>query len=214
MSDLVPQRSPELMSDDLTELHRLLDDTAIAHVSIVRDGRPFAFGTLIARVGDTIVIHGSTGSRWMRSLLSQPCAVAVTKVDGVVVARSAFESSMLYRSALILGQFAEVVGDRKEQTLSLLTDRLLPGRSAEVRASTKKELAATLLLEMPIEEWSLRISDEWPEDPDDDVAGDAWAGKIRFTEVDSELEPAPDLREGIDLARSVRAAQEAARTLT
>lgn len=213
MSDLVPQRSPELMSDDLTELHRLLDDTAIAHVSIVRDGRPFTFGTLIARVDDTIVIHGSTGSRWMRRLLTQPCAVAVTKVDGVVVARSAFESSMLYRSALILGQFAEVVGDRKEQTLRLLTDRLLPGRSAEVRASTKKELAATLLLEMPIEGWSLRISDEWPEDPDDDVAGDAWAGKIRFTEVVSVLEPAPDLREGIDVARSVRAAQEAARTL-
>lgn len=213
MSDLVPQRSPELMSDDLTELHRLLDDTAIAHVSIVRDGRPFVFGTLIARVDDTIVIHGSTGSRWMRSLLAEPCAVAVTKVDGVVVARSAFESSMLYRSALILGQFTEVVGDRKEATLSILTDRLLPGRSAEVRASTKKELAATLLLWMPIEEWSLRVSDEWPEDPDDDAAGDAWAGKIRFTEVGSVLEPAPDLREGIDVARSVRAAQEAARTL-
>lgn len=213
MSDLVPQRSPELMSDDLTELHRLLDDTAIAHVSIVRDGRPFTFGTLIARVDDLIVIHGSTGSRWMRGLLTQPCAVAVTKVDGVVVARSAFESSMLYRSALILGQFAEVVGDRKEQTLSLLTDRLLPGRSAEVRASTKKELSATLLLQMPIEEWSLRVSDEWPEDPEDDVAGDAWAGKIRFTEMASVLEPAPDLREGIDVARSVRAAQKAARTL-
>lgn len=210
MSDLTPQRLPEKMSDDLAELHRLLDDTALAHVSIVRDGRPFTFGTLIARVDDRVAIHGSTGSRWMRQLVHQPCAVAITKVDGVVVARSAFESSVLYRSALILGRFAVAPEDRKDRVLTALTDRLIPGRSLEVRPSRKKELAATLLLEMPIEEWSLRISDGWPEDPDGDVAGDAWAGRIRFTGVSSELEPAHDLREGIVPTASILAAQREA----
>lgn len=213
MSDLVPQRYPEMMSNDLSELYRLIDDTAIAHVSIIRDGRPFTFGTLVARVDDRLVIHGSTGSRWMRHLLQEPCAVAITKVDGIVVARSAFESSMLYRSALILGRFAAVPEDRKDRMLTVLTDRLVPDRSREVRPARRRELAATLLLEMPIEEWSLRISDGWPEDPEDDVAGDAWAGKIRFTDVGSELEPTPDLREGIVPTPSILAAQRAAGTL-
>ncbi|GAA1622791.1 MULTISPECIES: pyridoxamine 5'-phosphate oxidase family protein [Brevibacterium] len=214
MSHLIPQRSPEMMSTEFADLCALLDDTAIAHVSVIRDGRPFTFGTLIARVDDGIVIHGSTGSRWMRQLTAEPCAVAVTKVDGVVVARSAFESSMLYRSALILGQFAEVPEARKEEVLRLLTDRLIPGRTAEVRPSTKKELAATMLLEMPMNEWSLRISDDWPEDPDDDVAGDAWAGKIRFTELRSRLEATPDLRAGISPTPAILAAQKAAGRLS
>lgn len=213
MSNLIPQRSPEMMSDDLAELHQLLDSTAIAHVSIVRDGKPFTFGTLAARVGDHLVIHGSTGSSWMRDLLNQPCAVAVTKVEGIVVARSAFESSMLYRSALIFGRFEQVAEERKDQVLRALTDRLIPGRSNEVRPSTKKELAATLLLEIPLDEWSLRISDGWPEDPEDDVASDAWAGKVHFTNVLTELEPAPDLRPGIEPTPNILSAQKSAHTL-
>lgn len=213
MNILVPRRYPEMMSSELSELHRLLEDTAIAHVSIVREGLPFTFGTLVARVGNHIVIHGSTGSRWMRQLLTQRCSVAITKVDGIVVARSAFESSMLYRSALILGQFSVVPDERKNETLVALTDRLIPDRSVEVRPSRRKELAATLLLEMPLDEWSLRSSDDWPEDPEEDVAGDAWAGKIRFTDVVSMLEPTHDLREGIVPSTSVVAAQRAAHSL-
>lgn len=213
MNMLTPRRSPQKMSHDLSELHRLLDSTAIAHVSIIRDGRPFTFGTLAARVDDSLVIHGSTGSRWMNSLLNQPCSVAVTKVDGIIAARSAFESSMLYRSALILGQFERVPEERKDQIISILTDRLIPGRSEEVRPSQKKELAATLLLAIPLDEWSLRVSDGWPEDTPEDIEGDAWGGRIRFTEVTSVIEPAPDLRPGIEPTQSILKAQRNASTV-
>lgn len=120
---------------------------------------------------------------------------------------------MLYRSAMIFGQFAVVPSDRKDEVLWALTDRIIPGRSGEVRPSKKKELAATQLLELPLDEWSLRISDDWPDDPSEDVEGDTWAGKIRFVNVTSVLEPTPDLRAGTEPTQSILDAQRAAHHL-
>ena len=135
------------------------------------------------RDGDRVLCHGSTGSRWMRRLASGvPTALAVTSYDGLVVARSAFESSIHYRSAVLFGSCTPVTDD-KEHVLDLITDHLLPGRVAEVRRPSKAELAATLVLSLPIEDWSLRISDGWPEDGPDDVAGPAWAGVVPLRQV-------------------------------
>jgi uncharacterized protein len=161
--------------------------------------------TAIARLGDSVLVHGSTGSRWMRLLAgAAPACLTVTVVDGLVVARSAFESSMHYRSAVLFGSFSPVDPDEKVRALEVLIDALLPGRSREVRPSTRKELAATMVLALPIAEWSLKVSDGWPEDGPDDVAGDAWAGVLPLAERAGDPLPAPDLRSGIPVPSSVR----------
>jgi hypothetical protein len=124
-------------------------------------------------------MHGSTGSRWLR-ILSRggPISVAVTAVDGLVVARSAFESSMHYRSAVLFGHCATVAPAEKSAALDRITESLIPGRTAEVRRPRAKELAATLVLRMRVLDWSYKVSDQWPDDPEDDVAGPAWAGVL------------------------------------
>ncbi len=204
MATLEPTRMPDRMSTSRAELDALLDAQYLAHVGLTVEGEPVVFPTLCARDGDRLLIHGSTGSRWMRSLADGASAcVTVTDVGGIVVARSAFESSMIYRSALLFGTFTEVAD--KGAALVLLTDHVLPDRSREVRASTAKELAATMVLQLPIDQWSLRLNDHWPEDPPEDVAGPAWAGLVRFGPAPVTAEPAPDLRSGIAVPGSVAA---------
>jgi uncharacterized protein len=153
-----------------------------------------------------LLVHGSTGSRWMRLLATgAPASVALTAYDGLVVARSAFESSMLYRSAVLFGTMRALADAEKARALDLLTEALLPGRIPEIRRPSAKELAATLVLALPIERWSLKVSDDWPDDPPDDVAGDAWAGVIRAKVTYGQPRAAPDLRDGIAVPASVRA---------
>lgn len=205
MVDLVSQRLPEKMSADRALLDELLASTVLAHVGLVVEGSAVVFPTGFAVVENAVVIHGSTGSRWMRALAGQEVSVTVTKVDGVIVARTTFESSMLYRSAMLFGTFEAVPADAKAAVLEAMSDRIIPGRSGEVRPSSRKELAATTVLALPIERWSLRVSDGWPEDEPEDMAGDAWAGRVRFGSPDATLEPSPDLRQGIPVPSSVEA---------
>ncbi len=203
MRTLTSQRLPEKMSERREALDELLASSVLAHIGLIVEGRPAVFPTGFAALGDRIVVHGSTGSRWMRALAGQEAAVEVTKLDAVVIARSTFESSMQYRSAMIFGRFEPVAEQEKAAVLDALSDRLIPGRSAEVRASRKKELAATTVLALPITEWSLRISNDWPEDEEEDIAGDAWAGIVAFGPPIARIEAAPDLREGIEVPSSV-----------
>jgi nitroimidazol reductase NimA-like FMN-containing flavoprotein (pyridoxamine 5'-phosphate oxidase superfamily) len=201
-------RISEKQDTSRSRLDELLDSTPLATVALVRDGHPVIFPTGFARIGDDLVIHGSTGSPWMRALAAgAPAAVSVTTLDGVVVARSSFESSFQYRSATVFGVFEQVPEADKLGYLDTVTEKFIPGRVAELRKSTRKELAATLALRMPIgaDSWSLKISDGWPEDPDEDVAGDAWAGVVPMTVNYGEPQPAPDLTPGIALPGSVRA---------
>jgi uncharacterized protein len=189
------------------DLDAVLAGTPLATVALVRDGHPVLFPTGFARVGDDLVIHGSTGSPWMRALAEgAPAAVSVTSLDGVVVARSAFESSFHYRSATLFGVFETVPDADKVAYLDALTDRFIPGRVAELRPSTRRELAATLALRLPIgaDNWSVKVGDGWPEDPEEDVAGDAWAGVVPMTVTYGEPQAAPDLTEGIPVPPSVR----------
>lgn len=199
-------RLPELASTDREALDRLLDDTLVGHFALVaEDGTPAVIPTAVIRDGDRVLCHGSTGSRWMRRLArGAPTALAVTSYDALVVARSAFESSIRYRSAVLFGSCTPVTDD-KERVLDVITERLLPGRVDEVRRPSKAELAATLVLALPIDDWSLRISDGWPEDGDDDVAGPAWAGVVPVVTTYGTPRAAPDLRDGIDVPPSVRA---------
>jgi uncharacterized protein len=200
-----PIRLPEKASTDRADLDALLDTARVGHFAVVgEDGTPAVIPTMVVRDGDRVLVHGSTGSRWMRRLANgEPTALGVTAYDGVVVARSAFESSIRYRSAVVFGRCTPVSED-KERFLDLVTEALIPGRSAEIRRPTTAELAATLVLALPLEDWSLKVSAGWPEDEDDDVAGPAWAGVVPVREQYGEPLPAPDLRDGIEVPPSVR----------
>lgn len=200
-------RLAEYGSDDREALNRLLDEQIIGHVGLVRpDGYPVILPTAIARDGDRLLIHGSTGSRWMRlAAEGAPVCVEVTATDGVIVARSTFESSFRYRSAVLFGTCSRLEGVAKEAALDVLANRLIPGRPAEVRRPSVKELAATMVLALPLAEWSLKVSEGWPEDGEEDVAGDAWAGMVPIAPVAYAAPfPAPDLRPGIPVPDSVR----------
>ena len=200
-------RLAELQSTSRRQLDDLLDSTPLATVALVRDGHPVALPIGFARIDDEVVIHGSTGSPWLSALAGgAPAAVSVTILDGVVVARSGFESSFHYRSAVLFGTF-EMVTDDKVRYLETLTDTFIPGRVAELRASTRKELAATVVLRLPIgpDNWSLKISDGWPEDPESDVAAGGWAGVVPITTSYGTPLRAPDCEESIPVAASVRA---------
>lgn len=202
MPELRATRMPERMSASRTELDDLLDSQLLGHVGVATDGEPAVFPTLIARDGDRLLLHGSTGSRWMRAAAEgAPVCVSVTEVGGIIVARSAFESSVVYRSAMIFGTCRRAPD--QEAALAVLTNRVLPGRTTEVRPSTPKEYAATMALELPIDQWSLRVNDHWPEDPPEDVAGDSWAGVIRLGPAPAVIESAPDLRGDIPVPPSV-----------
>jgi len=191
---------------DRAELDALLDGNRLGHIGLVdATGAPVVIPTLVARDGERVLAHGSTGSRWMRRLAEgTPACVTVTALDALVVARSAFESSMRYRSAVLFGHFTALTGEQKDAALDVLTEAVLPGRTAEVRRPTRRELDATLVLALPIDEWSLKRSTEWPDDPDDDVAGPAWAGVVPVRTLYGPPLPAPDLRGGIDVPPSVR----------
>ena len=201
-------RLSELQSESRSRLDELLDSTPLATVALIRDGHPVIFPTGFARIDEELVIHGSTGAPWMRELAAgAAAAVSVTGLDGIMVARSAFESSFRYRSAVVFGVFEPVPDADKERYLDRLTDGFLPGRTAETRESTRKELAATLPLRLAIgtDNWSLKVSDGWPEDPAEDIAGDAWAGVVPMSVTYGAPLPAPDLRPGIPIPESVRA---------
>jgi nitroimidazol reductase NimA-like FMN-containing flavoprotein (pyridoxamine 5'-phosphate oxidase superfamily) len=184
----------------------VLDAGLVAHVGLVDDEQPFVVPVAYARDGDRVLIHGSTASRLFRSLAAgSPACLTVTLLDGLVVARSAFESSMHYRSVMALGRFTELTGEEHLTGLRLITEHLLPGRWDEVRAPLPKELKATMVLSMALDEVSVKVSDGPPDDADDDVAGDAWAGVLPLTASFGAPVQAPDLRDGIPIPTSVTA---------
>lgn len=185
-------------------LDRLLREALVAHVAFAEDGRPAVMPIAFVPDGDDLLLHGSTGSWWLRRIATGiPVTVSITVVDGLMFARSAFESSMVYRSAVLFGSCSVVDGDAKPAGLDLITAGLLPGRLPELRPHNRKELAATMLLRMRVDEWTLKTSSLWPEDTDEDIAGDAWAGTLPIVTTYGEPKPSPDLRDGIPLAPSV-----------
>jgi uncharacterized protein len=161
--------------------------------------------TALVRDGDSVLVHGSTGSGWMRrAAAGRPVCLTVTELTGIVVARSAFENSLRYRSAVLFGTFTRLAEAGVPRALDLFTEHLIPGRLTEIRPNHRRELAATMVLSMPIGQWSMKVSTDWPTDAPDDVAGNVWAGVIPFDarRVGDPM-PAPDLREGIPVPASV-----------
>lgn len=190
------RRLPEKGRHERADLDAVLDAAKVAHVAFVDDGRPVAIAVGCARDGDRLLMHGSSGSRAFRLLAAgAPVCATITLLDGLVLARSAFESSMHYRGAMVFG-VARAVDDpaAKVAALRAVTEAWMPGRWAQLRPPTAKELAATTVLELPLETWSVKVSDAPPEDPPDDLDAPVWAGVLPITTAYDEPVPAPDLR--------------------
>ncbi len=182
---------------DRSSLNAILDAARVAHIGVTDpDGHTYVVPVACARDGDGLLVHGSTGSRLFRALAAgaQTC-VTVTLLDGLVLARSAFESSMHYRSAMIFGSCEVVPADDVGRCLEVLTEHLLPGRWAELRPPTAKELAATTLLRMPLAEWSVKVSNGWPDDPVEDLHAPVWAGVVPIDSAFGTPLPTPDLQQ-------------------
>lgn len=201
------RRQPKRGAYDRETIDAILDRALFCHVAFVHDGDPFCIPTLHARLGDEVYVHGSTASRMLRTLAEGVRAcLTVTTLHGLVLARSAFEHSANYDSALVLGSF-RLVEDPDERLVAFeaFTDKLLPGRYAEVRAPSRKELKATQILALPIVEASAKRREGPPSDDDsEDATRDAWAGVLPITTALGTPEPSPGLRQGIPLAASVR----------
>jgi nitroimidazol reductase NimA-like FMN-containing flavoprotein (pyridoxamine 5'-phosphate oxidase superfamily) len=196
LSRTTVRRLPEKQQHDRGALDAALDAGLVAHVAVVDgEGQPFVLPVGYARDGDRVLFHGSTASRLFRSLADgAPTCLTVTLLDGLVVARSVFESSMRYRSAMVLGTASAVDGPAKLAALRAISEHLMPGRWADARPPNRKELAATLVLALPLVEWSVKVSDGFPDDADADLDLPLWAGVVPLTQEYGEALPAPDLR--------------------
>lgn len=187
------RRLPELGSYDTEEIYPILDATTLCHLATIVDGLPMVLPSLYVRVGRTLLVHGSRSSRLLRSMTESPSiCVSVTIVDGLIVARSTFNSSMAYRSVSVFGPARLLEGEEKEAALEKLINGFIPGRSSEVRPSSESEISRTSVLEVMIEEASAKISVGPPDDDEEDVEGPAWAGVIPFRVITEEPIPAPD----------------------
>ncbi len=181
-------------------IEAILDEALICHVGFVHDGQPFVIPTGFARDGDSLFIHGSPASRMLRTVSGGvPVCVTVTLVDGMVVARSAFHSSMNYRSVVVLGTATPVLDpDRKQHAMKMLVDHLIPGRWDDLRPIMQKELKATLILEIPLSEASAKVRTGGPIDDEEDYELPIWAGVVPLALTASP--PIPDERLTVKVA--------------
>lgn len=166
-------------------VHAVLDEGLVCHVAFVVDGSPVVIPVAYARIGDDLYLHGSTANRMLRTLASGgPASIAVTLLDGLVLARSAFHHSVNYRSVVIFGT-GERVTDPEEhaRALAAVVEHVVPGRAAYVRAPNREESLRTLVVRFPIEEVSMKERMGGPVDDEEDYALDIWAGTIPLNVV-------------------------------
>ena len=206
-----PRREAERARSDRAALHDVLGSSLICHLGVVVDGVPLALPTVFAvdtegpDEGGTVYVHGSVASRSLVQAPHQHVSVTMTVLDGIVLARSGFHHSMNYRSAVVLGRPRVVTSEEERaHALDLLVDHVTPGRSAALRRPTRKELAATTVLALPLHEASVKQRAGDPEDEDADVApGDVWAGVVPLRTVAGDVVTAADA-EGLPVPEHVR----------
>lgn len=192
------RRHPELGIDDRQQVDAILDEAFVCHVAYLLDERPVVIPTLYVRDRDSILLHGSPASGIVMAVRrASPLSVAVTLVDGVVVARSGFQSSINYRSVVIHGHGSILRDAEHERALDLLVEGLIPGRLADVRRPTRKELQKTSVVSLPIDVLSAKVSTGPPEDEAFDLGTGVWAGVVPMTVSFGEPVPSPDLEPGL-----------------
>jgi uncharacterized protein len=197
-------RHSERGSDDRSDLFAVLQEALVCHVGIVRKGEPVVLPSIFAvdpdgpDEGGTLYLHGSVAAPWLLQAPGQVVCATFTLVDAIVLARVAFSHSMNYRSAVVYGP-ARRVDDpaERDHALRLIVDHVVPGRSATLRANSRKELVATTVIAIPLAEASVKARTGGPKDEPADVATGAWAGLvplgIRAGAVQSDQDaPVPD----------------------
>ncbi|WP_031486480.1 pyridoxamine 5'-phosphate oxidase family protein [Streptomyces bicolor] len=200
----VPTRSPDRASYDRELVHAILDEAYVCHLGFVRDGAPVVLPTLFGRVGETLYVHGSTGSRPLRMTGKAdpglPVCLTVTHVDALILARSAFHHSINYRSVVVHG-IAYDVTDPEEKRIALdaLVDHVVPGRSADSRPANKKELAATAVIRLDLNEVSAKLRTGGVNDEPEDLALPHWAGVVPLRKGYEAPVGDPDLAPGTEL---------------
>jgi nitroimidazol reductase NimA-like FMN-containing flavoprotein (pyridoxamine 5'-phosphate oxidase superfamily) len=186
------RRLPERARYDAESVHSILDEGFLCHVAFVVDGQPYALPTGYARIGETLYLHGSTGSRLGLRPGMDVC-VTVTLLDGIVLARSAFHHSFQYRSVMVLGRTRLITDvSEKEAALDALVEHFMPGRTADARRGSHRELAATAVLAVPLEEVSAKVRTGDPKDDEEDYALPVWAGILPLALTPGD--PVPDTR--------------------
>lgn len=200
----VPTRAPERAGYDKELVHSILDEGYVCHLGFVRDGAPVVLPTLYGRVGERLYVHGSTGSRPLRMTGAAdpglPVCLTVTHVDALVLARSAFHHSINYRSVVVHGTAYEVTDPEERRTaLDALVDHVVPGRSRDSRPASKKELAATAVIRLDLNEVSAKLRTGGVNDEPEDLALPHWAGLVPLRKgyeapvADPALDPATAL---------------------
>jgi nitroimidazol reductase NimA-like FMN-containing flavoprotein (pyridoxamine 5'-phosphate oxidase superfamily) len=165
---------------DRETIRGIVDEALFCHLAVVVDGAPRVIPTIHARIGDVLYVHGSKASRTLKALKegAEGC-VAITLLDGLVLARSAFNHSMNYRSVVVYGALREVSDpDEKWQAQQALVEHVVPGRSADARMPSEKELRQTTILAISLEEASAKVRAGPPIDAEEDYELPVWAGEI------------------------------------
>lgn len=199
------RRLPHHQRTDRAALYEVIDGALSATLAIVRDDRPVALPVGIGRDGDDLLVHGSTGSDFFRRIAAGvPVCVTVTHLMGLKYARSLFDSSMRYRCAVVHGVASVVPPDEKETALLALSEHLMPGRSADVRPMTPRELAATMVLRIPLAEASVKDNAGSLVEVDDDGEDRAvWAGMLPLRVVAGDPVTSPQTVAGIPVPASI-----------
>jgi uncharacterized protein len=180
---------------DRAELYALLDAGLICHLGVVINGAPVVLPTGYGRGGDTLFLHGSSANRGLVSADGQEVCVTVTHLDGLVCARAVFHHSVNYRSAVVFGTARLLTDDAQRlAALEVITEQLVPGRWAEARGPSRRELAATAVLALPLAEASVKVRTGPPVDDEEDYALDVWAGVLPAALRFGPAQPDPRLR--------------------
>ncbi len=193
---------------DKETVHRVLDSGLIAHVAFVQDGNPVVVPMLYGRDGETIYLHGARKARVIRMLeQTEQASLNVTMVDALVLARSAFNSSMNYRSVTVFGKPTLIEDEAaKLQAMHVITEHTIPGRWDELRAPTNKEIKMTGIIALQIESASAKISDSAvPDDEDFDYDTPIWAGILPMTSSYETLVDGDRLIEGVEPSGAMKA---------
>ena len=191
------RRHAERGKTSRADLLAVLDAGMICHLGVVVNSAPLVLPTAYGRIGDTLYLHGSSANRSLHAADGQQVCVTVTHLDGLVCARSVFSHSVNYRCAVVFGA-ARIVTDPDERLAGLraVTEHLIPGRWDAVRAPTRKELAATSVLAIPLAEASVKIRTGPPGDEPEDLELPVWAGVVPMAVSFGEPESDPALRPG------------------
>lgn len=177
------RRIPTNASYEATTLHAIIDGAYVCHIAFTDDSGPHCIPTACWREGEHLYIHGSNGSRMLKRLAESEACVTITHIDGLVMARSAFNHSMNYRSAMVYGRFEIVEGDAKRGAMEAFMEQLLPGRQAQIRGGSDKEYAATTVMRISLGEAACKVRAGGPEDDEEDMAIDTWTGVLPLQRV-------------------------------